>query len=92
MLTVEQRKALAGNASNARIRWLLAYNVREYARMKTSGELQEHLDLIGNEAADHYDILVTQMRDGAKSRGETPNEAQISASAWELTLADIVNV
>lgn len=92
MLTDEQRKALAGNASNARIRWLLAHNVREYARMKTSGALREHLDLIGNEAADHYDTLMTQMRDGARERGETPNEAQMAASAWELTLADIVNV
>lgn len=92
MMTDQQREALVGNAANARIRWLLAYNVREYARMKTSGELREHLDLIGKEAADHYDTLVTQMRNGAKERGETPNEAQISASAWELTLADIVNV
>jgi hypothetical protein len=92
MLTEQQREALAGNAANARIRWLLAYNVREYARMKTAGELQEHLDLIGNQAADYYDTLVTQMRDGARERKETPNESQISASAWELTLADIVNV
>jgi hypothetical protein len=92
MMTEQQREALAGNAANARIRYLLAHNPNAYAEMHDRGELKEHLDLIGKEAADHYDTLVTQMRDGARERGETPNEAQISASAWELTLADIVNV
>ena len=60
--------------------------------MEKAGELQGHLDLIADEAADHYDTLVTQMRDGARERKETLNEAQMAASAWELTLADIVNV
>lgn len=92
MLTEQEREALAGRARTARIQWLLAHNAREYARMEKAGELQGHLDLIADEAADHYDTLVTQMRDGARERKETLNEAQMAASAWELTLDDIVNV
>ena len=91
MLTEQQREALAGKAATARIHYLLAHNPKEYARMKMSGELKEHLDLIGSQAADHYDTLMTQMREGASLRGETPNEAQMSFSAWELTIADIVH-
>ena len=32
-----------------------------------AGELKEHLELIGKEAADHYEILMAQMRETAET-------------------------
>ena len=92
MLNEQQREHLAGKARGARKIYLIEQKTAEYVRMEKAGELKEHLELIGKQAADHYDTVLTQMEAQAKERGETPNGVQMSFSAWELTLADIVHV
>jgi hypothetical protein len=64
--------------------------------MTKAGELKGHLELISKEAASHYEILMAQMRETAETMPESRERqgylSQMSHSAGELTLADIVYV
>lgn len=83
---------VAGRAATARKQYLVYHNPNEYKRMEQAGELNAHLELIGKQAADHYATLMAQLRQQAEEAGRTFNYGQSAGMAWEMTLAEIVNV
>lgn len=79
---------IAGQFASARLRWLIHQKPSEYARMKKAGELDEHVNLIGREAADYYVTVLRQMRESLAAKGET-NEGYCSSVAWELAMETV---
>jgi hypothetical protein len=94
-MTERTREQLEGRFASARQNYLITRKPNEFARMTKAGELKEHLELIGKEAADHYEILMVQMRETAETMPESREKdaylSQMSHAAGELTLADIVH-
>ena len=95
-MTQQQREHLEGRFASARQNYLITTKPNEFARMTKAGELKAHLELIGKEAANHYEILMAQMRETAETMPDLREKEryinQMSHSAGELTLADIVYV
>ena len=95
-MTQQQREHLEGQFASARQNYLITTKPDEFARMTKTGELRAHLELIGKEAANHYEILMAQMRETAETMPESRERqgylSQMSHAAGELTLADIVYV
>jgi len=94
-MTERTREQLEGRFASARQNYLITRKPNEFARMTKAGELKEHLELIGKEAADHYEILMAQIRETAETMPESRERqaylSQMSHAAGELTLADIVH-
>ena len=94
-MTERTREQLEGRFASARQNYLITRKPNEFARLTKTGELKEHLELIGKEAADHYEILMAQMRETAETMPESRERqaylSQMSHAAGELTLADIVH-
>jgi L-lactate utilization protein LutB len=88
----KQRHLVADNFADARRTFLIYQRPKEYARMDKAGELRGHLELIGRQAADLYETLITQLKAQDQENGVQTNYAQMSNTAWELALADIVHV
>jgi hypothetical protein len=79
---------LASQFASARLKWLIHKKPTEYVRMKEAGELDEHVQLIGKQAAEEYVLVLKQIRESLAARGET-NEGWCSRSAWELTMESV---
>ena len=95
-MTEQQREHLEGKFASARQNYLITTKPNEFARLTKAGELKGHLELIGKEAANHYELLMAQMREAAETMPESREKdtylSQRSHSAGELTLADIIHV
>jgi hypothetical protein len=95
-MTEQQRNHLEGRFASARQNYLITRKPNEFARLKRDGELKGHLALIGQEAASHYEILMAQMQETAAAMPASSEKdaylSQMSQTAAELTLADIVYV
>ena len=91
-----QREHLEGRFASARQNYLITTKPNEFARLTKAAELRGHLELVGKEAADHYEILMKQMRETAETMPESREKdtylSQMSRAAGELTLADIIHI
>ena len=95
-MTEQQREHLEGRFASARQNYLITTKPNAFARLTKAGELKEHLELIGKEAANHYELMMAQMRETAETMPE-PREkdaylSQMSHAAGELTRADIIHI
>ena len=90
----QQRQHLRGRYASARQRYLMIRKPTEFGRMRAEGELNEHLELIGKEAADYYETLMTQMLEMAENMTNPREKAdylsRMPFAADELTLHDVV--
>ena len=95
-MTQQQREHLEGRFASARQNYLITTKPNTFARLTKAGELKEHLELIGKEAANHYELLMAQMRETAETMPESREKdtylSQMSHAAGELTLADIIHI
>ncbi len=91
----EERKArLTARFAGARKRLLSIRHPAEYSRLERAGELESHLTMIGEEAADHYLTLEAQLKARAAAIGDPKDRhaylSQIPQMAEEMVMSDII--
>ena len=89
-LTNEQKQRLQSLYAGKHKAFLMQNHPSAYAKMERAGTLEDHLKLIGEEAARTYELLQDQMKAKAETIADPRKKTAYLDSIW-MTVEEIVD-